>query len=176
MSTKKATILAGGFLLVAVGLLVWQLLDGSPSDLQDDPLTDLTYEKSAPADNREAATVAISRESRSVAVPQLRRIARDDPDPTVRAAAIKGLGEHYDYKSMELIFDSLESGSHAERVRARSAAARMLGPRIEPESDSKAVREKVAAKAYRRMWSSIKDSARVKEFQEKLNRTYGELP
>ncbi len=176
MSTKKATILAGGFLLVAVGLLVWQLTDGSASDSKDDPLSELTYEKTAPKADREAATVAISRKNRAVAVPELRRIAREDPDPIVRSAAIAGLGEHYDYRSMELILDSLESDSYAEQIRARTAAARMLGPRVVPQTDSAEQRQRIAAEAYRRMWQSLKGSPRFEKFQKKINREYGELP
>jgi len=177
VSTKKATILAGGFLLVAVGLLVWQLTDGSSLDSNDDPLSGLTYEKTAPKADREVATVAISRKSRAVAVPELRRIAREDPDPIVRSAAIAGLGEHRDYKSMDLILDGLESGSHAERVRATAAAARILGPRrVDPQTDSPEQRQRIIAEAYRRMWQALKGSPRLEEFQKKIDRTYGELP
>jgi hypothetical protein len=113
---------------------------------------------------------------REVAVPKLREIARDDPDPAVRAAAIAGLGEHYDYRSMEMILDRMDSDSQAEKIRARAAVARMMGPRIKVETGSDAEKKRIAAEAYRRIWANMKRTERLKKFREKLDRKYGELP
>jgi hypothetical protein len=174
--TKSSLIIASLFLLVAIGLLVWQVTAGLPGSEKTDPLEGLRYEKEAPLVEREKAAVSISRRPRPVAVPQLREIVRNDPDPKVRAAAIAGLGDHRDYRSMDMILDRMEAGEEIERTRAKAAVTRMLGPRVDPQTDDKAAHERITVQAYRALWQSLKGSDWQKRFEEKIDRKYGELP
>ncbi|MFP4107166.1 MAG: HEAT repeat domain-containing protein [Phycisphaerae bacterium] len=173
---SRAVFIAAGALLVALVVLSLFLFGavGSPVQQRHSD-TPTEYETSDPPETREAATVAIARQGRP-SVPQLRDIAQEDPEPKVRAAAIAGLGEHYDYRSVDLLADRLEAGSEFEQRRAKAALVRIIGMRFEPESGSPKERQRTAARLYRRAWRNIKGTERVREFQEKLDRKYGELP
>ncbi|MFP4216400.1 MAG: HEAT repeat domain-containing protein [Phycisphaerae bacterium] len=86
----------------------------SPTNTTADPSGEVAYEESAPAPRREAGVLAVSRRGRR-SVTLLREIARQDSEPTVRAAAIAALGEHYDYRSMDLLLEALESPTSIDR-------------------------------------------------------------
>lgn len=172
----RSVLLAGAFLIASVTVLAYQLVQTtSPADASSDPNGQVAYEESASAPRREAAVLAIARQGRQ-SVSQLRTIARDDPEPTVRAGALGALGEHYDYRSMDLLLERLESASPVEQARARSAVVRMLGPRLVPQTGDKAERERIAARAYRRLWQNMKGSDHFRRFSDKLDRKHGELP
>ncbi len=131
----KSIFLAGALLAVCVGLLVYQVVQTTtPADATSDPNGEVAYAQTAAPPRREAAVLAIARQGRR-SVTQLRQIAREDPEPTVRAAAIAALGEHYDYRSMDLVLERLESPNSIERARSHSAVVRMLGPRIVPQTN-----------------------------------------
>jgi hypothetical protein len=173
---SRSIYFAGALLAICVGVLVYQIVRiTSPADATSDPNGQVAYEEAAPAPRREAAVLAVARQGRR-SVTQLRKIAREDPEPTVRAAALNALGEHYDHKSMDLLLERLESPSRIERARAQSAVVRILGPRVVPQSGDKATRQRTEAKVYRRLWENLQGTKQFAQLREKRDRRYGELP
>jgi len=94
----------------------------------------------------------------------------------VRALAIQGLGDHYDFDSLDLLINEMASPSPVVRMRAHQAVARMVGITIVMDEQASDAQWRRAAEQYRQTWQGMRGSERLREFQAKLDRNFGAIP
>jgi len=170
----RSVLIAGGCFVFALAFLVSRLFVSSSSAAPDAQVS--AYEADAPVKKRELATVAIARQGRS-SIPELRDIAASDPSPRVVAAAIGGLGDHFDYQSVELMLEQLTmSDSKVVRIRANNALGKLIGIRAHLDDDASPHRCRQAAELYRRAWRGMNGSKALDEHKQMLSNTYGDAP
>ena len=111
--------------------------------------------------------LALTRAGRD-SLPELRQMLADATEPAIRAVCLQGLGDLYDYESLEAIIDGLEDPDVEVRTRAKAQVERMIGYRIGYDPDAPAAKRKELADFYRQEWARIKGSPLIKNFEARM--------
>lgn len=116
---------------------------------------------------REEAAVVYPRVAEGNAAPALARLATDDPEPDVRAAAVTAIGHMRAMDEMDAVIRALEDPDWLVRRRAADAASRITGQRYEvnvsPEEWRRTVEE------IRALWQNHEHMLRT--YHERHNRS-----
>lgn len=112
---------------------------------------------------REAAAVAYARAATKdqPALSGLATVARSDPSPDVRAAAVTGLGQAHAVDEMETLLSALEDEDRTVRVRAAAAVARIIGRRYETYVDGTPQQRHEAVGLLRAVWPNLAGPTRM---------------
>lgn len=105
---------------------------------------------------RESAALAYGRVTPPQQAAPLAKVARTDPSPVVRAAAVTALGQNKVYEEMESLLAALEDADPLVRRRASDAVARIVGRRYEVYLDGTPEQRREAVAKLREIWPGMK--------------------
>jgi hypothetical protein len=135
--------------------------EGAPARAEIDPFLTHTHPAA-----REEAAVVYPRVAEGNAAPALAKLATDDPEPNVRAAAVTAIGHMRAMDEMDAVVRALEDPDWLVRRRAADAASRITGQRYEvnvpPEEWRRTVEE------IRALWQNHEEMLRT--YHERHNR------
>ncbi|MFP4054746.1 MAG: HEAT repeat domain-containing protein [Phycisphaerae bacterium] len=174
MLTRRNIAIAVVSLLVIVAVVEYVWIYVLP---EDEPTTGELANRAFKApevDEREAAVVKLANKGRS-AVPELRKVLVEAREPEIKAAAVRGLGESFDFASMDRLLDAMEDPSPLVRARAHAAVSRMLGPNAHFDPHAPAAERRKIVKFYRDEWKALRNSQRLREHQARLDRNLGPI-
>ncbi|MFP4355541.1 MAG: HEAT repeat domain-containing protein [Phycisphaerae bacterium] len=162
---------AGGIVVVALVVLAGIHLFGEPSpeELAEIALSD------EPVAVRERAALDLADHGRK-GISQMRRVAGQADEPRVRAAVMEGLGDWYDYESVNTLLEAMVSDpSPVVRVRAAKSLGRLAGmyPAEFGPNTPLPERQRLAA-SLRESLESMRNSKVLSDFEKKIDKRHGE--
>ncbi|MFO8013141.1 MAG: HEAT repeat domain-containing protein [Phycisphaerae bacterium] len=129
---------------------------------QAEPALRQTMQKGKPVVRAEAALVYPMVAEREKAQEPLKDLARDDPEPHVRAAAVTALGHMRAMESMEALLQALNDPKPLVRRRAADAVERIMGRAYELYLDGPEEKRLQAIEGLRQDWNA--DKARIRQY------------
>jgi hypothetical protein len=115
---------------------------------------------------REKAAVKLSQFGKPARV-ELVRVLRESRDAEVRVACIRGLAEQWDYRSVPLLFDTLDDPSPAVRTQAGEAVQNLLRVNYEFSKvcgDHQQAERAAAIDRLRARWAQFQRSGTARAF------------
>jgi hypothetical protein len=174
--TRKQIILGAALAILLIVAVVEYLYLYGPLGNREPSAEELTQTAmQAPEVNeREKAVRQLGAKGR-VAVPQLRQVLRDAREPEVKAAAIRSLGDNYDYDSVPAMLEGLEDPSPLVRARSHASLIKVLGTKaVDYDVHAPPARQRKFVQFYRDQWNALKNSpAALKAQKEKVERIKG---
>ncbi len=163
---KKVLLPAlGGAILLVVFVYGCRYIDWTrkrlPAELVQTALTGAT------PDERQLAAAELT-EYGSQVLPELRQVFAQSDMPAVRAICLHGLGNVYDYDSLELFFAALDDESPLVRARAAAVLERLLGRRFGFNAHAGEAERRRTVDRMRQEWNGIKDSGLIDQFKERM--------
>lgn len=133
-----------------------------------DVLADVALNGST-GDERELAAAELT-EYKEEAQPLMRDVLTKSQDPKVRAICIHGLGNIYDYESIDIFLAGLEDESSIVRGRSAVVMGKLIGRTFPFDPDGDDANRAKQVEAIRKEWDSIKDSGLIEQFAERMKR------
>jgi HEAT repeat protein len=127
---------------------------------QAEPALRQTMQKGQSVVRAEAALVYPMVAEREKAQEPLKDLARDDPEPHVRAAAVTALGHMRAMESMEALLQALNDPKPLVRRRAANAVERIMGRAYELYIDGPEEKRLQAIEGLRQDWNADKEKIR----------------
>jgi len=166
MKSPKVAFALFGLCLVAVGAIIALIAaNRGPARPSIEELEQQAVSGGQVTDQQRAVNQLT--ESGSAARPALRRTLRQAAEPEVKAASIQGLGQLYDYESMDDLLKALDDPSPLVRGRAGVAVQRLLGADFgfSPELEGEQLEQKITV--LKKEWERMRGSRLLEDFKKR---------
>ena len=173
MRVQPAHLLLGVLLVVLAVVTLNRLR--TPAGPSIEQLTETALHGSTPTERAEAA-VGLS-DAGPEALAPLRRVLAESEDPPVQAACLTGLAKLWDYESMELLLELMETGPPRVRGRAAQAFMRMTGRQRRYAANAPEAERRRLVDFMRQDWEEIAAASEEDraELVRRLRESHGEL-
>ncbi|MCA9270490.1 MAG: HEAT repeat domain-containing protein [Planctomycetales bacterium] len=138
----------------------------SPEALEQDAL------HASSVDDRELAAAELS-DWGEAAQDHMRRVLAQADSPSVRSLMIQGLGNVYDYESMDVFLAALDDESELVRGRAAAAVRKMLGRALAFDPSAEPAEREKAAELMRKEWKGLKGTPLLEDFKARVKNHTG---
>ncbi len=123
----------------------------------------------ATEDERELAAAELT-EYKEESQQFMRDVLSKSQDPKVRAICIHGLGDIYDYESIDIFLAGLEDESSIVRARSAVVVSKLVGRTFRFDPNGNEADRKKQVQAVRKEWNGIKDSGLIEQFVQRMKR------